>query len=232
MLKRSYRILASGALALMLNSVAAAATCAGQSGGPTALLVELYTSEGCDSCPPADRWLSRLRQFPVSDVVPLSFHVDYWDYLGWKDPYASAAYSRRQREAAARQRLPAVYTPQLLFAGRDMPNWRTGGALEDVTSRIRRQPARAHITLAWSAANGVADIDATARLRDGKGAGDAAAFVALYENRLISQVKAGENRGATLDHDFVVRELLAHSPSTARAKCNCAAGLLSAPNGK
>src|SRR4051794_5009755 len=75
-----------------------AASCSADSPQHTLALVELYTSEGCSDCPPADRWLRSLKP---GSVVPIAFHVDYWDYIGWKDPFARAAFSARQRELAA-----------------------------------------------------------------------------------------------------------------------------------
>ena len=84
-------------------------------------MVELYTSEGCSSCPPADRWLSGLKGKPA--VVALSFHVDYWDRLGWKDRFSSAAYSQRQSQLQRTSGARYVYTPQVVVAGRDQPRW-------------------------------------------------------------------------------------------------------------
>ena len=106
------------ALAILLSIhalSAAAASCKAQSGDRTVALVELYTSEGCSSCPPADRWLSGLsgRGFTPDRVVPLSLHVDYWDYIGWKDPYAKREFSQRQRKLSQLQRMALVYTPQV-----------------------------------------------------------------------------------------------------------------------
>ena len=100
---------------------AQATPCSAQSAGTTTALVELYTSEGCDSCPPADRWLSSLgaRGYAPDRVVPIALHVDYWDYIGWKDPYARQAYSARQRKMASLARAAMVYTPQVLLQGRD-----------------------------------------------------------------------------------------------------------------
>ena len=92
------------AVLVVLNALpAAAASCSAQSGERTAALVELYTSEGCSSCPPADRWLSRLgRVYPPERVVPIALHVDYWDYIGWKDPYAKRPFAQRQRTLSQR----------------------------------------------------------------------------------------------------------------------------------
>jgi len=95
--------------------------CSAHSGAIVPHVVELYTSEGCSSCPPADRWLAGLRDRP--DVVPLAFHVDYWDRLGWVDRHASPLWTRRQHEVVARAGARAVYTPQVLLDGRDYRGW-------------------------------------------------------------------------------------------------------------
>src|SRR5262245_35977291 len=102
------------------------AGCKAQSGPGTAALVELYTSEGCSSCPPADRWLATLGQrYAPGSVVPLALHVDYWDYIGWKDPYAKREFSLRQRKLSQLQRMALVYTPQVVLQGRDFRRWGT-----------------------------------------------------------------------------------------------------------
>src|SRR5262245_46497383 len=94
--ERAMRLL-FGVLAVLLSGGVMAGECKATSGRNTTALVELYTSEGCDSCPPADRWLSSLAQAPQK-VVPIALHVDYWDYIGWKDPYAQQRFSARQRK--------------------------------------------------------------------------------------------------------------------------------------
>src|SRR5437870_929713 len=129
-------------LALWNAWPASAAECIARSGPGTAALVELYTSEGCSSCPPADRWLSALGQrFGRDRVVALSLHVDYWDYLGWKDPYAQRQFALRQRKLSQLQRVALVYTPQVVLQGRDFPSWRAS-AFDAALDAINAQPAR------------------------------------------------------------------------------------------
>src|SRR5678815_1066718 len=109
-------------MALTLGG-AEAQQCAAKSAEKTVALVELYTSEGCDSCPPADRWLSSLgpKGFAPDRVVPIALHVDYWDYIGWKDPYARQAHSARQRKMARLARAAMVYTPQVSYTHLTLP---------------------------------------------------------------------------------------------------------------
>src|SRR4029079_9042142 len=107
------------ALATPYTAPLQAGECKARSGAHTTALVELYTSEGCDSCPPADRWLAALasRGHGPDRLVPIALHVDYWDYIGWKDPYAKALFSSRQRKLAQVMRAKIVYTPQVLLQG-------------------------------------------------------------------------------------------------------------------
>lgn len=194
---------------LLHGEAQSSSSCSGRSAADRGVLVELFTSEGCDSCPPADRWLSRLRhEPPARRLVPLAFHVDYWDYLGWQDPYAHAAYSQRQRESAARNRLRTVYTPQVVVSGRDMPDWRNTAAFSETVGRAGKTAPRAEISVSWQIGAGRGEIDLSAALADTTERSEAVAYLALYENRLVSRVQAGENRGATLEHDFVVRALI------------------------
>jgi hypothetical protein len=197
-------------LALGLSPVlhAAPAVCKAQSGPRTAVLVELYTSEGCDSCPPADRWLSSLQSqgYTPDKVVPLALHVDYWDYIGWKDPYAKREFATRQRRAAELKRAKIVYTPQVLLQGQDFRHWDTrefGSTVEKVNS----QPPRARLALSVeSMGKASMDVVLSAELLNPAEKSDAAVYLAAFENKLTSQVAAGENKGKTLPHDYVVRE--------------------------
>src|SRR5438874_7635397 len=141
---------AAAALALAIAGFtppASGAQCAARSGERTAALVELYTSEGCSSCPPADRCFSSIgRTFPPERVVPLALHVDYWDYIGWKDPFARREFSQRQRRLSQLQRLALVYTPQVLAQGAEFRTWGSS-EFERTVARINAQPARSQIQL-------------------------------------------------------------------------------------
>src|SRR6185503_19658823 len=195
------------ALALS-TGMAQAAQCTAKSADKTVALVELYTSEGCDSCPPADRWLSSLgpKGFAPDRVVPIALHVDYWDYIGWKDPYARQAHSARQRKMAKLARAAMVYTPQVLLQGRDFRQWGSP-AFEQAVAEINARPAKARISLLLDMRQRDRfTVEVTAELLDRLQQADAALFLGAYENKLVSEVKAGENRGRTLPHDYVVLE--------------------------
>jgi hypothetical protein len=197
------------ALAILGTALpATAAPCVARSTARTAALVELYTSEGCSSCPPADRWLSSLESATRASggLVPLALHVDYWDYIGWKDPYARPAFTARQRTIAALQHARFVYTPQVLLQGRDFRGWGSS-AFEQALARINAQPARAEISLAIERlGEGALRLEASALVPDPKRRATASLYLALYQNNLSSRVEAGENEGRTLAHDFVVRD--------------------------
>jgi hypothetical protein len=181
------------ALATALPAWSAGAACAVQSGPQRMPVVELYTSEGCSSCPPADQWLSTLKGTPV---VAQAFHVGYWDYIGWVDRFATSANTARQREWANINQLPNVYTPQLVRDGHDWPDWRRARVASNGT------PAAASITV-----QRVGHSDQfLARVSPFDTHGTWSAYWTVTEHGHASRVQAGENRGEFLQHDFVVRQ--------------------------
>ncbi len=197
----------SGSIAIA--APAATAGCSAKSGAQTTALLELYTSEGCDSCPPADRWLSS--SFPPSvanpGVIPLAFHVDYWDRLGWKDRFAARAWTDRQYAAAHAAGSTLVYTPQVLLQGKDFSGWRSAQTSKASVAAATARPARADIALETVPREGAIAVKATVRVPDATNRKGAALFVALVDSGLVSEVKAGENAGKQLRHDHVVRAL-------------------------
>lgn len=190
-------------LCLALMPRAHALQCSAESGPHTAALVELYTSEGCSSCPPADRWLRSLgsRGHAPGRVVPLALHVDYWDYIGWKDPYAQKRFSDRQRRLAKIMRSRVVYTPQVLLQGKDFRRW-YAGAFDRTVQEINARAPGAKIALRLE---GAGQTRVQAELLATGQAADVALYLAGFESRLVSRISAGENEGRTLEHDYVVR---------------------------
>jgi hypothetical protein len=174
--------------------------------GAMPVLVELFTSEGCSSCPPADALLSRLgRTQPVAgaDVIVLEEHVDYWDRLGWKDPFSSEAATARQGEYGQAFGSDQVYTPQMIVDGRTQF---VGNAEGDALRAIRAaiQSAKPQIQLAWEPGDTlVIKIEPVAHFSS-----QADVYLALAENKLHSDVKRGENAGRALEHDGVTRQLI------------------------
>jgi len=168
--------------------------CSASSGPLITPVLELYTSEGCSSCPPADTWASGLKG---KNLLVQAFHVGYWDYIGWVDRFAAPAHTARQRELAGSNQLRNIYTPQVLLNGRDWPQW--GGAPSRLADA--REPARAHITLTR-----LADDQFEATVTPAAGTPAWAAYWTVTEHGHNSRVKAGENAGQFLKHDFVVRQ--------------------------
>ncbi len=187
--------------------VSLAVECHAKSGAQTVPLLELYTSEGCSSCPPADKWLSNLK-LGADKLVPLAFHVDYWDYIGWKDRFSDAKYSERQRKTAAFGGAGFVYTPQFVFNGRDFKGSDNSRLNQGIKNSLN-QAARANLTLdAINQPNGEILVKATAQAVNTSDIKNSDIFIAVYENKLLSEVKAGENNGRELKHDYVVRDFL------------------------
>jgi hypothetical protein len=198
------RIKATLALALLSPTLSWAA-CDVQSGPRTTALVELYTSEGCSSCPPADKRLSQFpsRDYGLAQAVPISLHVDYWDELGWKEPFAQAQFSERQSWLVHANGHKTVFTPHFFVAGTEVRDWRAN--LGDELKRVNAQAAGADIHLR-SEATGPGAFVVSASASAPVSADPVALFIALTEDKLMSSVSAGENRGVTLSHDHVVRQ--------------------------
>jgi len=182
-------------LTLLLTTMATAGSVTLNSGTKQVTLLELYTSQGCSSCPPAERWLNEY----VNDddlwtrVVPVAFHVDYWDYIGWKDVYATPEYGERQRDYARAGKARTVYTPGLFSNGREWRGW---------TLRLNpRASDREPGNLAVDITNGklLASFPKSTTPME--------LHVALLGADLKTRIERGENRNRTLAQEFVV---LAH----------------------
>lgn len=198
------------ALAAVFGIAAAApepGECVARSGATVPRVVELYTSEGCDSCPPADRWLSSVAAQP--DVVALGFHVDYWDRLGWKDRFGSPAHTERQRRLQSTSGVPFSYTPQVIVDGRDWRGWpglprRAQPAAGAASLQLRQDGPIATVERLGDAVAMAPSTAATDRPGGLAATAGWSAYWAVTEDGHQSEVRAGENRGATLRHDRVV----------------------------
>lgn len=172
------------------------AQCVAEAAATRRHLVELYSSEGCSSCPPAEGWLRTLHT--GADVVPLEFHVDYWDNLGWRDRFADARYTARQQSIATRGGGSTVYTPQVVLDGRSWADWYRGGHLPP--------PPETAATMTLKVTPGAAvHVRVQTHTSDGSEAGALRNYLALTEDGTSTPVAAGENRGVTLRSDHVVR---------------------------
>ncbi|MYB34930.1 MAG: DUF1223 domain-containing protein [Gammaproteobacteria bacterium] len=165
-------------------------------------VVELYTSEGCSSCPPADRFLAELGTHigPDFHAVPLAFHVDYWNRLGWPDPFSKKQYTDRQRWIAHVNRQSSIYTPELVVSGQETRN---GAQIYDRIRKHNATPANVSIHLQVER-NEPHRLHAEITFDNASGS-TAEGHVAIYENGIIREIRGGENRGATLHHEFLVR---------------------------
>lgn len=163
--------------------------------------VELFTSEGCSSCPPAERWLARLKGHPKlwRDIVPLAFHVDYWDYLGWRDRYASPEYSARQRRYQRQGAIGAVYTPGIVVNGEEYRGFFNPLTRNGELPRDSAEPGILVLTV----------DEHSARLEfKGEMDGPLIANLAWLGIDVESSIARGENRGRVLSHNFVVLDHL------------------------
>lgn len=183
------------------------------------VLVELFTSEGCSSCPPADEVLKRLqREQPVPNVhiITLSEGVTYWDYLGWKDPLASETYTRRQSGYASALHRPNLYTPQMVVDGKTEF---VGSNFEQAKNAIRAaataDKAKLQATAKWQV--GKINVSAELHSRDGKPVEGYSLFAAVVEDNVVTSVARGENSGRRLAHHSVARELVKLGQSSSGA---------------
>ena len=189
------------------------ADCTSASGATIAPLVELYTSEGCSDCPPADAWLSRLAlATPPEAATFLAFHVTYWDEIGWPDRFALKLADQRQELRVRLSGKRTTFTPQVMIGKDTTLDWRgrpnARGASRNATAtmgELQRRDAAARLSMRTQARDGTLDVSFSAE-RD-VADGEAWVWLALYEDGLHSEVRAGENKGMTLRHDRVVRAL-------------------------
>lgn len=217
----------AGMTAVMLSMTANAGiapgpACHASSGPQRGALLELYTSEGCSSCPPADRWFAA--QATAADPVKLSllaFHVDYWDSIGWPDRFGSAANSSRQQMRVAQSGSNSVYTPQVMLGIHTGLPWQSPARALAAVQAANAQSSMLALVLSAMPDAGLPQSNRwqvnvqTAPVRPGIALPSAQVYLALYQDGLSSQVRGGENRGVTLHHDRVVRALYGPWPLAA-----------------
>ena len=187
--------------------------CTAQSAASVTPVIELYTSEGCSSCPPADKWLSTLRnkasataQTQAVSPVIQAFHVGYWDYIGWVDRFAAPAHTNRQRQIATWNHQSGIYTPQIVLNGQDWRAWGgSWGSVEAAWAPASKELASSSISLQQIGAD---QFEATVSPVAGSQSAAAmwSAYWTITEHGHNSKIKAGENKGELLQHDFVVRQ--------------------------
>jgi hypothetical protein len=178
-----------------------AGSCSGQSVAQKVSLVELYTSQGCSSCPPADQWLGTFSG--RDDVVPLSMHVAYWDYIGWKDPFAKPEFAQRQRWLAQVSKSNSVYTPGVFVGGGEFREWGSTFMQQRLFARNTSSMAGASIRVEKVAA-GPSIWKISANIEGSHSVENKRLFVAGTKNGMVSKVRAGENNGRTLTNHHVV----------------------------
>lgn len=207
------RLLGLAVIVLAGSVLAARAGLASQPGAAIArapVLAELFTSEGCSSCPPADDLLRQLlEEQPVEgvEVIALSEHVDYWNRLGWRDPFSSAQFTQRQSDYARAMGTPQIYTPQLVINGTIEVIGNDAHAVTDALARGARLP---RATLSVSSAPVDRGLSVTVVVNDAPAltaGGPIEVIVAVAEDDLVSEVSRGENARRRLRHDAVVRTL-------------------------
>jgi hypothetical protein len=197
------------------TSIAATQTCRAVSPPYTVALIELYTSQGCSSCPPADDWLSRLqtRESPPR-AVPLALHVGYWDYIGWKDPFARREFNDRQRALAGHSGSSTVYTPEVFVGGSELADWGHNVQFAAALKAVNARAAQADIDLEarWIGPASATGNDPPAqRLAvQVRWSAEASArkpqlLLAIKRSGYVTDVRAGENNGSRLRNDHVVR---------------------------
>lgn len=170
-----------------------------QSGNSQVALIELYTSEGCSSCPPAEKWLAGLREAKGlwTSFVPVAFHVNYWDHLGWKDRLATPAFTQREHVYAAKWRSDSVYTPCFVRNGAE---WRPANAAHVEPATPAADPGQLKLT--WQASGTVRVEYMPKDMPDRMDVS-----VALLGGGIVSNVRAGENSGRKLQHEFVALQI-------------------------
>jgi hypothetical protein len=181
------------AAAVSVMPLARAQSCQRSAGAKPPAVVELFTSQGCSSCPPADQWLSTLKA--DKEVIALSFHVNYWNHLGWKDPYATTETTERQRKIQQALQGKYVYTPQVVLNGQDHRSWQGQSPAGLLRMTAEQAPT---LSLVRNGTQVAAQVGAQ------PGRAQLAGYWAVLNDGLSQQVTRGENAGVRLVNDHVV----------------------------
>jgi hypothetical protein len=193
--------------------------------GPSPVVVELFTSQGCSSCPPADALIHDITNDPAmrGRVIPLAFHVDYWDSLGWRDPFSSADWTQRQARYARTMHLSSSYTPQAVVDGSREFVGSNRAAMSAALEKASNEKPRAEITLtARREGNSlIANIHANVSANDDL-------LLAIVEDGVTTKIEHGENAGRTLTNDAIVRKLVQVKPGESTVRLDLAWRTLSA----
>jgi len=221
---RRQRLLSVFLLAVLASVVGAQAETKGemQKQRP-AILLELFTSEGCSSCPPADALLPSYEKLGNGDseVIVLSEHVDYWDYLGWKDPSSKPLFSARQSAYCRQMGLSSCYTPQLVVNGEFECNGASAGAVKQLVERAKQRRDSVSLDVQAHQSENKTDFVAAIGPSSGRHSDSGELYVAVVADKVSSQVRSGENSGRDLVHHAVVLSLrkLAKIPLSSGGSC-------------
>ena len=201
-------------LVVSLSTTAMAEKFEFKSSGIKTQLVELYTSQGCSSCPPAEHLLSTQLQSKRlwKEIIPIAFHVDYWDYLGWKDIYAQASFTERQQKHFQLGNISNVYTPGFVVDGRE---WRGFFSAHDIP---KTQEMGGNLTLSWDSESNNAQVSYQQALRQPK-----FCYVAVLGFEQGVAIQAGENKGLKVNQDFVALQVRKTAIETSGGSYRCQA---------
>jgi len=207
-------VIALGACFASGLATAAGAVCSVHSPAHRVALVELYSSEGCSSCPPADQWLSQWKNSGAAQgIVPLALHVDYWNSLGWTDRFSEHRFTERQQTLTGLAGGHTVYTPEVFVAGRELRDWSRPESFQSRVGKLVAERAQANVLLQLTPqAKGAFNVDAQFASNTGQDTHSLNGYLAVYENSLTSHVGGGENGGVTLHHERVVRQWIGPVP--------------------
>lgn len=188
-------------ISLTTAAFAQASQYSSETGVQQNIMVELYTSQGCSSCPPADDWLSEFKQDQRlwKTIFPVAFHVDYWNYIGWRDPFSSDTYSNRQRRYSMMGMVSSVYTPGFIVNGQEWRSWFRKRDINAILDKLNNKSGK--LTLSLDDNKLMANFTP-----DTKHAGELVLNAAWLSMNIKTDVLAGENGGKTLHHDFVCRD--------------------------